>query len=186
MIDIRTEVFPEVIIGFRVDHTTFVRGPVLRNSMAYVEGGCQQQMSNFINFMELLQHVISIRLKYGTFKHYLLNPKPLNFTSKITLTFLIYAICILLSIIAHGGEIVHSKRVIIAVFFISAIAKFKLILFEQCNRKMEQLSKCFLSWINKRVLTQEQNEIAIDLFTEIKKISLIKLRSRVATVVPSK
>jgi len=100
----RTEVFPEEIIGFRVAHT-FVRGPVLRNSMAYVEGGFQQNITNFIKFRKLLDHVLSIRRKYGKFKHYLLNPKPLNFTSKITITFLIYTICATLSIIAHVGEI---------------------------------------------------------------------------------
>jgi len=141
----RTEVFPEVTIGFQVFPITFVRRPVLRNLMTYVEGGFQQNITSFIKFRELLDHVLSIRRKYGIFKHYLLNPKPLNFTSKITLTFIIYAICILLSIIVHGGEIVYSKRVIMAVSLLSAILKLKLMLFELFNRKMEQIYKCFLS-----------------------------------------
>jgi len=146
----RTEVLPEEIMGFRVEHNTFVRGPVLRNSKAYVEGGFQQNITNFINFKNVWHHVRRIRRKYGIFKHYLLIPKPLNFTSKITLTFLVYAICILLSIIAHGGEIVYSRRVVIAVFVLSVIVKFKLILFEQYNRKMEKKYKSVVSGIKKR------------------------------------
>jgi len=49
----RTEVFPEVLIGFQVLPITFVRGRVLRNSMANVEGGFPQHINNIINFKEL-------------------------------------------------------------------------------------------------------------------------------------